>query len=713
MTTYTNDAQAIQEIISRVGNDIVLATPLAAGKPNYFLNEIYRYAKEHQEIHLDICTTLTLQKPKGKSDLEKRFIQLFNDRIFGDYPDLLYEDDRMSQCLPGNIRVLEFYFAPGKYLHTPSAQQNYISSNYTHVARDMYDRNVNVIAQMVSKKEIDGKIYFSFGSNPDVTDDLIQMLREDNIPFVSLAQVNQQMPFMYGDAMVEEDYFDMVIDNEKQYFQLFGPPKTSIADADYMIGLYCSALVIDDGELQIGIGALGDATIYNLILKHNRNEDYLDLIKEVQLIEKFPEAMERIGYTGKYEKGLFGGSEMIVDGFMYLYQNNIVRKKVYDDIALQRLINDGQIKEEFDDNILEIMWRNGIINERMTEEDCNYLKYWGIIKEEVAFKDGHISLNGRTETIPYLSDPADYNYIVKNCLGNKLKNGQVMHGGFFLGPQRFYQWLRSLPKEEIKQINMKSVQKINHLYGHEDIDRLHRKNARFINSCMMYTLSGAAVSDGLSDGNVVSGVGGQYNFVAMAHELPDGHSILNLRSTRSTGKSLISNIIPNYGHITIPRHLRDIVVTEYGIAFLRGKTDEEVIQELLKVSDSRFQNDLLVWAKEAGKLSRDYVIPNKFRNNYPDSYQAIIRKFRKRNMFSPFPYGTDLTDDEIRLGRALKGLKGDLGSKGKLLKTIWKSLFVKPGEEDLHLLSKMDLHPPKSWKERLYKNLIAVKLEKQ
>ena len=52
---------------------------------------------------------------------------------------------------------------------------------------------------------------------------------------------------------------------------------------------------------------------------------------------------------------------------------------------------------------------------------------------------------------------------------------------------------------------------------------------------------------------------------------------------------MTSNLFWNYGHCTIPRHLRDIVVTEYGIADLRGQTDSEVIARLLAVSDSRFQ----------------------------------------------------------------------------------------------------------------------------
>lgn len=52
--------------------------------------------------------------------------------------------------------------------------------------------------------------------------------------------------------------------------------------------------------------------------------------------------------------------------------------------------------------------------------------------------------------------------------------------------------------------------------------------------------------------------------------------------------------------MTIPRHLRDIVVTEYGIADLRGRTDEEVIIALLEIADSRFQDGLVKEAKQAG-----------------------------------------------------------------------------------------------------------------
>lgn len=75
---------------------------------------------------------------------------------------------------------------------------------------------------------------------------------------------------------------------------------------------------------------------------------------------------------------------------------------------------------------------------------------------------------------------------------------------------------------------------------------------------LVATALGAAVSDALEDGRVVSGVDGQYDFVTMAHALRDGRSVLMLRSSRAGAESPRSNIPWSYGHTTIPRHLRDV-----------------------------------------------------------------------------------------------------------------------------------------------------------
>ena len=165
---------------------------------------------------------------------------------------------------------------------------------------------------------------------------------------------------------------------------------------------------------------------------------------------------------------------------------------------------------------------------------------------------------------------------------------------------------------------------------------------------------------------MVSGVGGQYNFVAMAHALPGAHSVLCVRSTRTRAGRTVSNIVWNYGHCTIPRHLRDVVITEYGIATIRGREDREVIAALINIADSRFQEELLRQAQAAGKLSRDYRIPDLYRNNTPASLDRMLAAQRRAGLFSDYPFGTDFTSEEIVLAKALGRLRERTGTlKGK------------------------------------------------
>ena len=124
---------------------------------------------------------------------------------------------------------------------------------------------------------------------------------------------------------------------------------------------------------------------------------------------------------------------------------------------------------------------------------------------------------------------------------------------------------------------------------------------------MVATLLGAVSSDQLEDGRVISGAGGQHDLVAMAHALEGARSIIGLRSTRRQDRRTVSNIVWRYANATVPRTLRDIVVTEYGIADLRGKSDRDVIVEMLKVADGAFQPGLIEAAqarRQARKLLR-------------------------------------------------------------------------------------------------------------
>jgi len=618
----------VERVLDQVGPRIVVGLPLGLGKPNRLINALYRRAAGDPEIDLEIVTALSLDIPEPRHWLEARFMNPIVQRLFGeDYPRLAYLVDAKRGALPANVRLTEFYFQSGSALGNPLMQRNYISSNYTHVARDLVDRGVNLVCQLVARGS-EGRL--SLSSNPDVTLDLMRRIgprSRDSI--YAIAQVHPDLPFMHGDAVVDETYFDEVIDLDPAQM-LFGLPRPGISTQDFAVGFHAARLIDDDGTLQIGIGSLSDALVHALILRHKRNPLYRDVVEA--LGRSVPPGL---GTEDAFESGLFGASEMFMDGFMHLYRAGVLKREVFDDLTVMRRANAGT----------------------------------------------------QVETAG---------------------TGAVMDGGFFLGSRSFYDFLNRLDEQERPRFRMHGVGRINQLYGgQETLEVEQRRHARFVNTCMMMTATGAAVSDGLADYQVVSGVGGQYNFVAMAHAMDDGRSILMLRATRESGGKASSNIVWDYPHITIPRHLRDLVVTEYGVADLRGKTDEECIQAMIGIADARFQEALAERARSAGKLDPAWRIPSAARRNTPETLEAVFAPFVERGLFPQYPFGSDLTPVEQVLVPALTALKALPASKLNLIKALWRG---RP-ERHREALGRLGLDTPSGLKERLHARLIAALLD--
>ncbi|RTL39090.1 MAG: acetyl-CoA hydrolase [Burkholderiales bacterium] len=294
-----------------------------------------------------------------------------------------------------------------------------------------------------------------------------------------------------------------------------------------------------------------------------------------------------------------------------------------------------------------------------------------------------------------------------------LPGGVLMTGGFFLGPTDFYAALRGLSPQAREAIRMDRIDRINQLDGPDPHDqalrRAQRREARFINTTMKVTLLGAAASDGLESGQVVSGVGGQYNFVAMAHALPDARSILALRACHETSDGPVSNIVWQYGHCTIPRHLRDIVITEYGVADVRGCTDAEVIQRLLRIADSRFQPELVAAAKAHGKLPADWTLPEAWTRNTPEALDAALHPLTEAGLLPGFPFGTDLTDDEVRLVAVLRRLKKSLHHPVALVSAVVRG--AGPGRSvPPAYLERLGLDEARGFKALLLRRLFAGNL---
>ncbi|WP_397450563.1 acetyl-CoA hydrolase/transferase C-terminal domain-containing protein [Pseudomonas sp. NA-150] len=629
--------QAVDHVLAHLPAHIHMGLPLGLGKPNRFVNALYARVRQLPDRQLTIYTALCLGRPALGNGLQERFLEPFVARVFGDYLELDFLADLRRDSLPNNIRVQQFFMQPGSLLNSHAAQQDYVSSNYSHAARDINANGLNLVAQLVARSS-QRPDHLSLSCNPDVTLDLLPMIakrRAAGETILLLGQVHADLPYMPGDSELSTEDFDVLLEEDDRS-TLFSTPNMPVGVQDHFIGLHASTLVRDGGTLQIGIGAMGDALTAALLARQADNITYRGLLDERDATTSWAALIEREGGVQPFAQGLYGCSEMFVNGLLVLVDAGIVRRKVYADAALQRQANAGTIDES--------------------------------------------------------AHP----------------EGLLVHGGFFLGPRSFYRRLNEFSLEQMSQFNMTAISYINELYGNEELKRLQRKDARFINSAFTVTLMGAAIADQLEDGRVLSGVGGQYNFVAQAHALEGARSILMLRSWRESGGEVSSNIVWEYGHATIPRHLRDIVVTEYGIADLRGKTDAQVIEALLNITDSRFQQGLIEQAQKIGKLPRDFRIDLRFSENTPQRLQAL--KVRYAQLFPEYPLGCDFTSEEKDLLRALNWLK----SKFKLseILELGKATLDAPGPESFPAhLQRMQLAEPHGLLEELYQRLLLAGLQ--
>jgi acyl-CoA hydrolase len=601
---FDNADRLADAIIERVGHNIVLALPLGVGKANHIANALYARAAADPSLHLTIFTALTLEKPRPRQELERRFIGPISRRLFDGYPDLAYAAPLRQGKLPGNIEVNEFFFEAGQWLGVAPAQQGYISANYTHAMRYILARGVNVVGQLVARRED----RYSLSGNTDLTLDLLAARQQGLADFILAGQVNSELPFMPGEGDLPESAFKFILDGGEADFPLFAPPREPIDFSDYACGLHAATTVTDGGTLQLGIGSLGDAVAQGLVLRHTRNADFQTIM--AGLTQRQP--CGDIGGTAPFSEGVYGCSEMFVEALLDLFRA-------------------------------------------------------GILKREV--------------------------------------DGVLLHAAFFIGSRAFYRALREMPAADLAKFQMRAVSYVNELYGDEAAKRRARVKGRFINSTMMATALGELISDTLDNGQVVSGVGGQYNFVAQSFALGDARSIVALRSTRRKDGKIQSNIRWTPGHATIPRHLRDVVVTEYGVADLLGKTDRDVVAAMIAVADSRYQPELLRQAKDAGKLEKNFELAPQHRENTPERIERVLKPAREQGLLPPFPFGTDFNETEQRLVETLRRLS--LASSMQLAKFLLTGIGRgAPRTEVRDCLVRMGLDAPSTLVQRGYRALL-------
>lgn len=195
--------------------------------------------------------------------------------------------------------------------------------------------------------------------------------------------------------------------------------------------------------------------------------------------------------------------------------------------------------------------------------------------------------------------------------GKTLYPGKVICS-FCIGTQRVYDYVRDNPRigfypAEVVY-NPLMIAQNDHMVS--------------IGSALEVDLSGQICSESKGH-HFYSGVGGRLDFIRGAAMSKTGKSVITLPSTSRDGRT--SRIVPNLQEgagVVATRGDVKYVVTEYGIAYLHGKSVRERAMALINIAHPKFRKDLLEQAKRRAYVYPDQIIIHTENHAYPDEEEA-------------------------------------------------------------------------------------------
>ncbi len=121
------------------------------------------------------------------------------------------------------------------------------------------------------------------------------------------------------------------------------------------------------------------------------------------------------------------------------------------------------------------------------------------------------------------------------------------------------------------------------VYGADPSIIMKNDNMVSINTCVEMDLTGNICSESIGP-RIISGSGGAFDYVYGALHARGGRSIMAFTSKTKKGISKIVSMLAPGAGVTIPRNYADYIVTEYGIASLRGRSLKERTLELISIA---------------------------------------------------------------------------------------------------------------------------------
>jgi len=162
-----------------------------------------------------------------------------------------------------------------------------------------------------------------------------------------------------------------------------------------------------------------------------------------------------------------------------------------------------------------------------------------------------------------------------------IHNGKII-GSFAAGSRKLYDFLDDNPMVEMYPVS----------YTNDPMVISRNDKMVSINSCIEVDLLGQCAAETIGT-EQVSGTGGQTDFVRGAVKSKGGKSIIALKSTAVNGTK--STIVPSLALgavVTTGKNDVDYIVTEYGVAHLRGKSGTERAEALINIAHPDFRDEL-------------------------------------------------------------------------------------------------------------------------
>ncbi len=202
------------------------------------------------------------------------------------------------------------------------------------------------------------------------------------------------------------------------------------------------------------------------------------------------------------------------------------------------------------------------------------------------------------------------NGVVTN--NRKIHNPGKTVASFCMADRESYEFLDENPTVEFKRID----------YTNNPLIISRHRLMTAINSAMELDLTGQATAESLG-GTFYSGIGGQADFMRGAVLAPGGKTILALPSTALNDS--VSRIVPTLQEgagVTLNRGDVRYVVTEYGIAYLHGKSIRERAMDLISIAHPGFRHYLIEEARRLHLIYPDQAFIPGIRGEYPEDLEV-------------------------------------------------------------------------------------------